>query len=71
MVFIGVVLGFIIAFLALSFFGAWILMLIAGALAGYHNWHSPGFWETWLFLQGLAIVGRAFFPTKLDLNKDK
>lgn len=67
---IGLILGVVLLFLSVSFFGAWLLMLIAGAIAGYHGWYSPGFWETWLALQGLAIIGRAFFPTRIDWNKD-
>jgi hypothetical protein len=56
----GLAIGVVILASAAIAFTTWIAMLIAGAIAGMHGWHSPGFGETLLWLWLVAIVGSVF-----------
>lgn len=62
----GIVLGFIAIIVAVSAFGAFIAMLIAGGIAANHGWYSLGFGETWLWMLGLGIVGGAFHGSQVQ-----
>ncbi len=60
------VVAIVVAFVA---FTTWVTMLAAGTIAGFHNWYSPSFGETYLWLLLIGIVGSFFHSAANAVKK--